>query len=306
MSMVVQPILRILSFSAVAALLFASLAHAEPAPPKVLWLTDMDPETPAPANISSHDINSQTLSLLSPYMPDFEMLPKVFDTTRSLQLLKKRKNACIGKSVYNEERDSFSHYSHLPQVVFPPIRLYMRADHELAPLIERMLEKEPQLSLQQVMTLDPKLILGIARGRSYTQQLDEAIEAIQDSGQLWSRAVPDQSAGLFDMLMMQRLDMILLTSVPIQRFMQTSLSEQPLLAVPLNEATNYLAGYMACNDSPQGRSFIDSFNQAIRQVSQQRAYFDMHMSWVPVTEQPHFAALYNAAYGTNFKLQTND
>jgi uncharacterized protein (TIGR02285 family) len=272
---------------------------------QILWFTDVDPSSvSAPDNHSpTRDINSQTMHVLAPYLSGYELLPRVTNAARTLSILASSDDVCTGKSVYTENRAAYSHYTQLPQVVFPPLRLYMLASHPLAQQVQQRLaaSEANRLSLHDVLSMDRNLTLGLMRGRSYTPELDKAIDSDQYSNQLWIRSVPDQSSGLFTMLLNGRVDFTIHTSVASQRFMHDAGVDDELVVIPLTEAGAHLSGYMMCSKSELGERFIADANHAIEQASKQRAYFDMHMSWVPRGERPFLAEIYNATYGTNFR-----
>lgn len=293
------------------ALLAASLAavctsvNAAPLGTQILWFTDFDADKASAAEKSNptRNINGQTMSMLSPYLQGYELVPRVTNAARTLSILANSEDVCTGKSVYTEDRAAYSHYSKLPQVVFPPLRLYMLASHPLAEQVQNQLNKSEQkrLSLHDVLSMDKNLTLGLMRGRSYTPDLDVAIDNDRFSNQLWIRSVADQSSGLFTMLLNGRVDFTIHTSVASQRFIADAGVDDELMVIPLVEAGDHLSGHIMCSKSDLGERFIADANNALESVSQQRAYFDLHMSWVPVAERPYLADIYNATYGTNFR-----
>lgn len=294
----------------IAACLAVSYTSASAAPvpvsTQIQWFTDFDPEqnNDPSEDTPTRNINGQTMELLTPYLSGYELVPRVTNAARTLAILEQNEDVCTGKSVYTEERAAYSHYSDLPQVVFPPLRLYMLASHPLASRVQELLDASPekQLPLHDILSLDKNLTLGLMRGRSYTPELDKAIDNDQFSNQLWIRSVPDQSAGLFTMLVNGRVDFTIHTSVASQRFIDQAGVDDEMVVIPLVEAGEHLSGYMMCSKSETGKRFIADANNAIKKASQQRAYFDMHMGWVPAAERPYLADIYNATYGTNFRL----
>lgn len=281
-------------------------AAAAPLSTQILWFTDFDPEKnhELSENNPTRNINGQTLELLTPYLNSYQLIPRVTNAARTLAILAQSEDVCTGKSVYTDERAAYSHYSSLPQVVFPPLRLYMLASHPLAEQVQQLLAESPEkrLPLHDILSIDKNLTLGLMRGRSYTPELDKAIDNDRFSNQLWIRSVPDQSAGLFTMLLNGRVDFTIHTSVASQRFIDEAGVDDEMVVIPLVEAGEHLSGYMMCSKSDTGARFIADADNALKQASQQRAYFDMHMRWVPAAERPYLADIYNATYGTNFLL----
>ncbi|MGX5913693.1 hypothetical protein ACR0ST_03060 [Aliidiomarina sp. Khilg15.8] len=280
-------------------------ASAAPLSTQILWFTDFDPEKASNLKNDNptRDINGQTLAFLEPYLQAYKLVPRVTNAARTLSILAQGEDVCTGKSVYTEDRAAYSHYTKLPQVVFPPLRLYMLAAHPLAGEVQQRLADSTNnhLSLHEVLSMDKNLTLGLMRGRSYTPDLDKAIDNDRFSNQLWIRSVPDQSSGLFTMLLNGRVDFTIHTSIASQRFMADAGVDDDLVVIPLTEAGEHLSGYIMCSQSNLGARFIADADNAIEKASQQRAYFDMHMSWVPLAERPFLADIYNTTYGTNFR-----
>lgn len=281
-------------------------ASAALASTQIQWFTDFDPEQDSDTSEGNptRNINGQTMELLTPHLGNYELVPRITNAARTLAILEQNEDVCTGKSVYTEERAAYSHYSDLPQVVFPPLRLYMLASHPLASEVQQLLAEtsEKRLPLHDILSLDKNLTLGLMRGRSYTPELDKAIDNDQFSNQLWIRSVADQSAGLFTMLLSGRVDFTIHTSVASQRFIDEAGVDDEMVVIPLVEAGEHLSGYMMCSKSETGKRFIADANNALKKASQERAYFDMHMRWVPAAERPYLADIYNATYGTNFRL----
>lgn len=286
--------------AAILVLAFPIAGYAE----EIIFFTDVDPTNPPSQVTSSSNINAQLLPLYEPYLHEFSVRTRFINTARAQVMLGQQANACKGKNVYTEERARHAIYSDLPQVIFPPLRLYMRAENIHADDVRALLEasEEGYLSIDDVLAVSPTLTLGRVQGRSYTPELDAVLDGVIGSSQVWVRSVQDQAAGLFDMLVNERIDLTIHTSVAMQRFIQSNNDTTDLLVIPLAEAQEALPGYIMCSSSSLGERFINAMNVALKEVSQTRQYFDYHMSWVPSAERPYLAALYNQTYGTNFSL----
>lgn len=270
----------------------------------VLLFTDVDPDAPVEHATSSTDIGGQLLNFYLPYLDAFNIRQRFANPARALSIISQRNDACRGKSVYTEERAAVAAYSQQAHVVFPPLRLYMLASHPRANEILELLDTSDDgfLPLSDILQVDPGLTLGLMRGRSYTRELDQAIDDDQHSNQLWIRAVPDQASGLFDMLINERIDLTIHTSVSVKRFTELRGIEPELIVIPLREASEPLQGYFVCSQSETGVRFLTAMDRAVSEVSQSRAYFEAHMSWVPAAERPFYAQIYNQQFGTAFSL----
>ena len=270
----------------------------------ILLFTDVDPAAPIERESSSTDIGGQLLNFYLPYLDDFNIRQRFANPARALNFIGQRNDACRGKSVYNEERAAIATYALQAHVVFPPLRIYMLASHPRANQLLELLDASEDgfLPLSDILQVDPGLTLGLMRGRSYTRELDQAIDADQHSNQLWIRAVPDQASGLFDMLINERIDLTIHTSVAVKRFIEMRDIEPELIVIPLREASDPLQGYFVCSQSATGERFLAAIDLAVSEVSQSRAYFDAHMSWVTAAERPFFARIYNQQFGTDFSL----
>lgn len=270
----------------------------------ILLFTDVDPATPVERQSSSTDIGGQLLNFYLPYLAEFNIHQRFANPARALNIIGQRSDACRGKSVYTEERAAALIYTQQAHVVFPPLRLYMLASHPRAQEILELLDTSEDgfLPLADILQVDPGLTLGLMRGRSYTPELDQAIDADQHSNQLWIRAVADQASGLFDMLIKERIDLTIHTSIAVKRFTELRDIEPELVMIPLREASEPLQGYFVCSQSETGTRFLAAMDLAVNEVSHSRAYFDTHMSWVTPAERPFFARIYNQQFGTEFSL----
>lgn len=270
----------------------------------VLVFTDADPATAAERQTSSSDINGQLIDFYQPYLKNFNVHQRFMNPARAFSLVQERHDACWAKTVYTEERARRVAYSNQAHVVFPPLRLYMLASHPRAQQLQALLatSEDGFLPLADVLAVDPDLTLGLVRGRSYTPELDRAIDRDEHSNQLWIRSVPDQSSGLFEMLINERIDMTIHTSIAVKRFTELRDIDPELLVIPLREASAPLPGYFMCGQHELGHRFLAAIDYAVSELSHTRAYFDAHMSWVTAAERPFFALVYNQQFGTNFSL----
>ncbi|MCC5880336.1 MAG: hypothetical protein JJU03_10645 [Idiomarina sp.] len=270
----------------------------------ILVFTDVDPTSPDERQTSATDIGGQLLEFYLPYLDDFNIRQSFVNSSRAISMIQQRGDACRGKTVYTEERAQTVAYTNNAHVVFPPLRLYMLASNKHAETFLELLaaSEDGFLSLAEVLELDADLTLGLMRGRSYTPGLDQAIANDQHSNQLWIRAVADQSSGLFDMLVNERIDLTIHTSVAVKRFTELRNIDPELLVIPLREAREPLLGYFMCSRNDLGQRFLSAVDTAVNELAHTRAYFDAHMSWVTEVERPFYAALYNQQFGTNFEL----
>lgn len=270
----------------------------------IVIISDIHPSAYAEGNSPVLDISAQLFDFYSFYLSDYQLHSRFINAPRALSEMQQRTNYCWPKAVKTAERSALGYFSSQPQVIFPPLRLYMLANHPRAAQVQGLIDNsaDGHVALETLVQLGPELVLGAMRGRSYTPAVDSVIQALEPNGQIWVRTVPDRATGLFDMLLNGRIDMSLHNSVEMRHFMDLRQLEPELLVVPLREASEPLLGYVMCSRSDVTRRFLADLDHAISASVKQRGYFDLHMSWVPEAEQAYYQQIYNQQFGTEFEL----
>jgi len=261
-----------------------------------LWLSDVDSYLSEQKRLPSFDIDGATFSVLKAYLQGYENNTLVVNNERSFQILKSGQLACAAKKLRVEERLEFGYFTDLPQIVFPGLRLYMRAtDAHTAGIVNGQ-----QYALNDFLTLMPEARLGVVGGRHYGQGLQAPIEQWQTLERLYLRRANDMAAGLLDMLINQRIDLVLEYPNVLHHYAQELGAQDTLISVTLDNVPSYTTGYILCTRSPEGYALTMALNEALVKASQDRAYLDAQLQWFDKDIHEEMIQLYNQVYGTSF------
>lgn len=267
---------------------------------KFIWLTDSSThQTPAHYR-QALDVNGLTLQLLMQGVTAFEAEAVQATTDRTMAMLKTEASACAGNRVKNETRLAFSHATTTPHTVFPGLKLYSKTASETTRFLTKQLNNQKKINLQQLLNNDKALNFAIGGGRSYGDKLDELLKQPQWQHKLWQRRSSDLSAGLIDMLVQDRVDLLIEYPNVMQHYLAQYSDKAQLTSFSIEEAEPFMLGYILCSKTEQGQKLTEFFQQRLQQVSQQRSYLDAHLGWVDASDRAQLIQLYNQVFGTSF------
>ncbi|WP_028774374.1 transporter substrate-binding domain-containing protein [Shewanella waksmanii] len=193
--------------------------------------------------------------------------------SRSWKELPKQQNACIMNALKSDERQQIAHFSRYPLSVYPPIRLFHRADSQMT--FDKPFDFD-------VLSDRPEITLGTVKGRSYGSLLNQKLAEHQLN--VYQRSSIESSTKLIEMLMANRVDAILDYSLSIDHFFQVMQTENPLVALPIVDASEPMFGYIACSKTPAGKQLIAAIDASMSQEAVQQQYIDLHRQFFGETE----------------------
>ncbi len=267
---------------------------------KFIWLTDNSTHQNPNQYRQALDVNGLTLNLLMQGVTAFQAEAVQATTDRAMALLKTETAACAGNRVKTTERLAFSYATAIPHTVFPGLRLYSKTSSKTTAYLRQQLNKHNQLSLQQLLKADNQLHFAVGGGRSYGDQLDSLLKQPQWQHKFWQRRAADMSAGLIDMLVEDRVDLLIEYPNVMQHYLAQYSQNTELTSFSIEEAEPYMLGYILCTRTPQGLELIRFFQQRLQQVSQQKSYLDAHLGWVDAADRAQLTQLYNQVFATSF------
>ena len=276
-------------------LLSLSAAAKASTAPELIWLTEHAPNQA----MQVLDINESTFRLLESQLPGLTISRQQATTAQAAKLLQHRPNACLGNKLPLPERRSWGVISHQPQVIFPGLRLYVLQSSGLKSWLAEQSSGKP-LSLQRVLSTHQRFKLGFSTGRSYGDKLDPLLQQAANQRNLFSRSGPDNAGGLLQMFSLGRIDLLIEYPNVVEHYLAQLPKPPDVQSFALQESPALLPGHIICSDTPQGRLLLTSLDQAISNVSQQRAYLDAHLQWFAPALHAELTALYNQTYDTNF------
>lgn len=267
---------------------------------KFVWLTDSIPTQDPSQYRQVLDVNGLSLDLLMQGVTEFQAEPLQTTTDRAMALLKTEAAACAGNRVKNDERLAFSYATALPHTVFPGLRLYSKTSSTTTEWLNKQLNAQQKVNLRQLLQGNNHLNFAIGGGRSYGNKLDELLAQPQWQHKLWQRRSVDMSAGLIDMLVQDRIDLLIEYPNVMQHYLAQYKNKPQITSFGIEEAEPFMLGYILCSKTEQGKKLADFFQQRLQQVSQQRSYLHAHLSWVDSTDRAELTQLYNQVFGTSF------
>lgn len=265
-----------------------------------LWLTDSTQHQEPKKYRNALDVNGLTLPLLMENVASYIAKPVQATTERSMSLLKSEISACAGNRVKTAERLAFSYVTRTPHTVFPGLKLYSKTKTPTTKWLQQQLNQNNKINLQQLLAGDNKLSFAIGGGRSYGDTLDPLLQNPQWQHKFWQRRSTDMSAGLIDMLVQNRVDLLIEYPNVIQHYVAQLQKKTDLTSFAIEESEPYMLGYILCSKTPEGQQLASFFDQRLQQVSKDKRYFEAHLGWVDQIDRAELTTLYNQIYGTKF------
>jgi uncharacterized protein (TIGR02285 family) len=267
---------------------------------KFVWLTDSSTHQDPKYYRQILDVNALTLQLLMQDVDSYRAEPVQATTERAMAMLKSETAACAGNRVKNSERLTFSYATTIPHTVFPGLRLYSKTSSETTRYLQQLLDQQQKISLEQLLKGDNQLHFAVGGGRSYGDQLDILLKQPQWQHKFWQRRSIDMSAGLIDMLVQGRVDLLIEYPNVMQHYLAQYSAHSELTSFSIEEAEPYMLGYILCSKTAEGLALTEFFQQRLDQVSKQKNYLDAHLGWVDAADRAQLTQLYNQVFGTSF------
>lgn len=266
-----------------------------------IWLTDNSSQQQPQQYRQALDVNGLTLKMLMQDVTGFKAEPLQTTTERAMAMLKTETAACAGNRLKTNERLTFSYATTIPHTVFPGLRLYSKTSSEITTWLKQQLNDQQQISLHHLLQGDNKLHFAVGGGRSYGVQLDTLLQQPEWQHKLWQRRSMDMSAGLIDMLVQNRVDLLIEYPNVMQHYLAQYSANTELTSFSIEEAEPYMLGYILCSKTPEGYQVAQFFQQRLQLISQQRHYLDAHLGWVDAADRGQLTKLYNQVFGTSFE-----
>ncbi len=267
---------------------------------KFIWLTDSSIHQNPKQYRQALDVNGLTLKLLMQGVTAFQADPVQTTTDRAMAMLKTEAAACAGNRVKNTERLTFSYATDIPHTVFPGLRLYSKTSSKTTQYLQQQLNDQQKINLQKLLKGDNELHFAVGGGRSYGDQLDTLFKQPQWQHKFWQRRSIDMSAGLIDMLVQDRVDLLIEYPNVMQHYLAQYSDSTELTSFSIEEAEPYMLGYILCAKTAEGKELTRFFQQRLKQASQQKSYLEAHLGWVDVADRTQLTHLYNQVFGTSF------
>lgn len=126
----------------------------------------------------------------------------------------------------------------------------------------------------------------IQRSRSYSQQIDHAIEAAGSAGNFQVSVLPTENA--LKMLADKRIDYLIEYPSVVRHWEHQHPGAVPLASLRVNGDAEFALGYLACTQSDWGRHIMPVINAALTKLIHEPAYQALLYSTLNQAEQQAF------------------
>ena len=266
----------------------------------MLWLTDAVKNQPVYKTSQPIDVSGATLQLMLPYLASYQLQTMVVNNQRAIELIKARPNACASNKIVTTERLDISYASKLPQVLFPGLRIFAKAESDAARALSGLVDAQGRISVRKVLLNASKLRFVVDGGRNYGAALDALIHAPNWQNRFWKRQADDMAAGLVDMVRTGRIDLMLEYPNVAAHYQEELSGAVTLVSYAVAESPAYLLGHILCSRTEEGKAMLEQFDQALADVTQTEAYLDAHLRWFDPDYHAEFRKIYNQVYQTAF------
>jgi uncharacterized protein (TIGR02285 family) len=180
-------------------------------------------------------------------------------------------NLCFASVNKTPSREKFAYFT--PIFLHPPMGLVILHDRPST----SALQKGPQ-SLATILKEHKDFQGYVESGRSYNPDIDSLIS--QGNSGLQKITVPN-TGHLLRMLDAGRMDYTLEYPMMVEYQSKKMIVKNKLSVIPLVEAPEWIASYVACTRNPWGQERIHDIEAAIRDAARSQAFRDSLTQWIP-------------------------
>lgn len=200
---------------------------------------------------------------------------------RALKSVLVGRGTCVRNLVKTSERQAQLVFSQ-PTTFFLGLRVFA------SPEFAHTFEIYPY-SLTELVALKPKALLGVDQDRSYGEEMDKQFQTLP-SKNVYFRAGQENESLLHDMLLSQRLDLLIEYPSVVQFFnvkKHIPQAKQPIM-LPLTTSQPLQFGHLACANTALGRQVIQQVDRLLSQFYQTSAYWQWHLDFIATPYQTEF------------------
>lgn len=200
---------------------------------------------------------------------------------RAFRLMSEQPPVCVRNLVKTSERAEQYLFS-LPQTFFPGQKLFFRAE---TAVFKGFSARE--VSLRQLLLLNPQLKVGIDAERSYSTQVDQLLQSLPEHRKSYRHGT-ESEATMLNMLLSGRFDLLIEYDSVVRAHLQGEIQQSALHSVWFSEAPTVVTGHIACNKHPQSYQVIKQINSGLSELYHSEAYTELHRQYLSDDEQQVF------------------
>ena len=225
------------------------------------------------------------IHLLEKVMPSYRFKYLVLPASRAIHSLSDPNNTVCMLSLYKTtQRLKHISFSNEASTIGLSPSLAVRK----STLNELKLNMGQEVSLAKLIH-QSHLALGISHDRSFGDALDEIIRST-DPTQLIIRPGKEPLASLTNMLLKERVDMILGYPSEHYHLQQKFDRSYRLSQLTIKEAGDFAYGYIGCTKRPDSKQLITDLDVALKLIKQSNEFDQTMLYWLPTELQPKLAA----------------
>lgn len=187
------------------------------------------------------------------------------------------------------EREKSMHFSQVPFFYFYNIQIAMKKD------LFSELGNPASISLKKMLKQE-EYTLGLSAGRTYSDSLRVILDESEGNPNIFIRPHSGVAEGLFNMLLINRIDYMLLYPDEAMYLSQKADARGQVVTVPIEEAFDLSYSWCACTQSPQGKKAASAITDALIKIRPLESYRAPYERWI----SPNLLKLYRDKFKDEF------
>jgi len=247
-------------------------------------------------------ITADTTRLLMSALPQYKFDIESAQRPSVARLLNKLPNSCAPNRVKTPERVKDNIYS-LPLNIALGLRLYLKQPLQSNNILSSTANDELQsISLASLFTGKSTYILGIEKGRSYGEFLDNQIMALEKHN-LVIRRGGEATDSLVKMLLKDRIDYMIEYPVAINETLNNITSAVQLSSLRITSSPDYILGYIACHKGTLGQKIIEDINIELQKLYRSYPFYQAHARYLDNTDLINFNKTYQTIFNVTIPVK---
>lgn len=229
--------------------------------------------------------------ILQEHLSDYEHEEVITNITRHFYKFKQGEKVCSAGLYKTAERDAFMYFSIPSFITLPPVLIIKK---------ENIANFGHQTTVPLADVLANKgLMIGLAKDRSYGKTLDAILEQHKGQGNLVEFTGQELSFNLFQMLLRNRLDgIIVLPEEALYQAEQMGIRGQVLTLTLAENLQNY-DGWMSsvgCSKNAWGKEMIEKINAILLEQRPTERYRAAYERWLDAGSIEQYRKAYSEVF----------
>ena len=258
---------------------------------KVIWLkTVMPPYFIAEKN-GKKGYGDEISAFIEESLTGYDHESMVTNITRHFYKFKQGEQVCSAGLFRTPEREEFMHFS-MPSFLTLPAVIIIKKDNFSA------FGSRSQVRLDDLLK-EEKLTFGLAKDRSYGEEIDKVLKRHQGHENHVVFAGPELSENFFKMLMLGRIDGLLgLPDEALYQAEQLGIRDK-LMTLSIEENQTGYEGWLSavgCAKTPWGKRIIDDINTVLLEERPTERYRGAYERWLDANSIENYRRIYEEVF----------